>query len=202
MRVGLISDTHAPAMGAHPPVEVARAFAGVDLILHAGDIYSSQCLDWLERIAPVLAVEVPPALAFDDPRVARKRVVKVEGYAIGLVHDLVIRGYGFEVVPGIIERQLRDSDSLAELLEHVFDERVDAVVFGDTHVPMVERHQGILFVNPGSPVLPRQVIRLGTVALLDAAEGGPEARIVELSSFSEPDSIGGTGRDEKRREPS
>ena len=61
MRVGLISDTHAPALGVHPPAEVERAFAGVDLILHAGDIYSSDCLDWLERIAPVVAVEVAPA---------------------------------------------------------------------------------------------------------------------------------------------
>jgi predicted phosphodiesterase len=61
MRIGLISDTHSPAMGVHPPEQVARAFEGVDLILHAGDIYSSDCLDWLELIAPVIAVEVAPA---------------------------------------------------------------------------------------------------------------------------------------------
>ena len=36
-------------MGKHPPEEVALAFADVDLILHAGDIYSSACLDWLEQ---------------------------------------------------------------------------------------------------------------------------------------------------------
>jgi len=27
---------------------VAPAFAGVDLILHPGDIYAPECLDWLE----------------------------------------------------------------------------------------------------------------------------------------------------------
>ena len=72
MRIGLISDTHLPALGVEPPVEVARAFAGGELILHAGDIDSSACFDWLERIAPVVAVEVPPAPVIGDPRVMER----------------------------------------------------------------------------------------------------------------------------------
>ena len=57
MRAGLISDTHTPAMGKVPPLEVARAFEGVDLILHAGDVYTSECLDWLERARALSAPE-------------------------------------------------------------------------------------------------------------------------------------------------
>ncbi len=185
MKTGLISDTHSPAMGKHPPEEVALAFADVDLILHAGDIYSSMCLDWLEQIAPVLAVEVPPAPCFGDPRVARKRVVDVGGRPVGLVHDLVILGHGFEVAPGVMERQVGDDEPLADYLEHFFGERVEAVVFGDTHIPMVERHQGILFVNPGSPTLPRQRRELGMVGIMETDENGHEARIVQLSDYRE-----------------
>ena len=185
MKTGLISDTHSPAMGKHPPDEVALAFADVDLILHAGDIYTSACLDWLEEIAPVLAVEVPPAPCFGDPRVARKRVVDIGGRPVGLVHDLVILGHGFEVAPGIMERQVGDDEPLADYLEQFFGERVEAVVFGDTHIPMVERHQGILFVNPGSPTLPRQRRELGMVGIMETDEDGHEARIVQLSDFRE-----------------
>ncbi len=185
MKTGLISDTHAPAMGKHPPEEVAKAFADVDLILHAGDIYSSECLDWLEEIAPILAVEVPPAPCVGDPRVARRRVVDVGGRPVGLVHDLMIRNHGFEVAPGVMGRQVSDDEPLDEYLIDVFGERVEAVVFGDTHIPMVERHQGILFVNPGSPTLPRQIRRLGTVGIMDTDENGHEARIVALPDFSE-----------------
>ena len=185
MKTGLISDTHSPAMGKHPPDEVALAFADVDLILHAGDIYTSACLDWLEEIAPVLAVEVPPAPCFGDPRVARKRVVDIGGRLVGLVHDLVIIGHGFEVAPGIMERQVGDDEPLADYLEQFFGERVEAVVFGDTHIPMVERHQGILFVNPGSPTLPRQRRELGMVGIMETDENGHEARIVQLSDFRE-----------------
>ena len=45
MRVGVISDTHNPSVGAEPPSEVTSAFKGVDVIIHAGDIYQPACLD-------------------------------------------------------------------------------------------------------------------------------------------------------------
>ena len=55
MRIGLISDTHVPGGATEVPPQVATAFEGVDLILHAGNIYRTGTLDWLERIAPVKA---------------------------------------------------------------------------------------------------------------------------------------------------
>ncbi len=58
MLIGLISDTHIPWAVKELPPEVGEAFRGVDLILHAGDIYSHAVLDELERIAPVLAAKV------------------------------------------------------------------------------------------------------------------------------------------------
>ena len=77
MRIGIISDTHNPNVGPEPPPEVLVAFRGVEAILHAGDIYVSSCLDWLESIAPVYAVELGAASHFaNDPRVVDKaRVV-------------------------------------------------------------------------------------------------------------------------------
>ena len=185
MRTGLISDTHAPAMGMYPPIEVQRAFEDVDLILHAGDIYTPECLDWLERLAPLVAVEVYPALAWGDPRVAERQVVDIAGHRVGLVHELVIKGYGLEVVPGAIAREFREGDSMPEIMAHFFGEPVDAVIFGDTHVPVIEEHGGILFVNPGSPTLPRQLRRLGTVAILETTAAGHTAEVLELAAFSD-----------------
>lgn len=184
MRVGLISDTHSPALGVHPPEEVRRAFAGVDLILHAGDIYSSECLDWLEEIAPVVGVEVPPAPVMGDPRVMEKRVVEIEGYAIGLVHDLGMRGVD-EVRPGAIARSWPADMSVADSLAAFFDgQRLDGVVFGHSHWEMSETHEGILFVNPGSPTLPHQTRRLGTVAIMDVTPEGLRGEILDLKQFS------------------
>ena len=55
-RVGVVSDTHVPEF--HPALHRAifRRLAGVDVILHAGDITEQSTLDTLSRIAPVVAV--------------------------------------------------------------------------------------------------------------------------------------------------
>ena len=53
MRIGLVTDTHVPWEEKELPREVLKAFEGVDLILHGGDIYSHVVLDDLETIAPV-----------------------------------------------------------------------------------------------------------------------------------------------------
>ena len=172
-------------MGREPPAEVARAFEGVGLILHAGDIYSADCLDWLERIAPVSAVEVAPAPVIGDPRVTDRTVVQVDGHSIGLVHDLMIPGMPAEVTPGVIAARAPSGWSLPAALEEFFDAPVDAVVFGHTHVPVAETHQGILLVNPGSPTLPRQIRKLGTVGVMELTPTGREARIVELKEFGD-----------------
>ena len=55
MRIGLISDTHIPEACEHLPAPVFAAFAGVDLVMHAGDVYVNRVLDELAQIAPVIA---------------------------------------------------------------------------------------------------------------------------------------------------
>ena len=56
MRIGLISDTHLPTMATRLHPAVHQVFAGVDMILHAGDLTGSEMLDLLSAIAPVRAV--------------------------------------------------------------------------------------------------------------------------------------------------
>ena len=51
MKIGILSDTHGFF---HP--ELTRVFAGVDYILHAGDIGLECVIKSLEQIAPVIAV--------------------------------------------------------------------------------------------------------------------------------------------------
>ncbi len=89
MKVGLISDTHSAGSGQDLPKQVFQALAGVDLILHCGDLECLGVLDSLETVAPVLAVR-----GYEDPteegdRLATTtRVVPLEGVNIGIVHDI------------------------------------------------------------------------------------------------------------------
>ncbi|MFH1383064.1 MAG: metallophosphoesterase family protein [Chloroflexota bacterium] len=167
--IGLVSDTHLWLTDKELPHQVAETLSGVDLILHAGDIFVLPVLDWLEKIAPVLAARgnndwhLPP-----DPRLDEHQLLKVEGLRVGLAHmrDLPDRLPHYP---------------LAKIMRQEFGGAVDVFVFGDTHVAMVERHDGVLLVNPGSPTFPNNMDRcLGTVGRLDIESGQATARIIQL----------------------
>lgn len=191
MRIGLISDTHVPGGATEVPPQVVTAFEGVDLILHAGNIYRPDTLDWLERIAPVKAagaiygdrMETPTAHAMEcagDPRVAQQQVMNLEGQRVGMVNNLLMDGFNDELLPGIIAAHNLPEGALTARVEEYFGAALDVVVFGRTLHALVEEHEGMLFVNPGSPSLPRQMRRLGSVAILELTPGKREAWLVDL----------------------
>lgn len=168
MRIGLVADTHVPRDAKRLPPHVKVALDGVDLILHAGDIYLSTVLDELEAIAPVMAARGNGDRDLSDPRVKDYLVLDLAGFKVGLTH--------------IFYREMPLS-SLDKATEREFGRPVDVIVSGDTHVAGVERCQGLLMVNPGSPTLPNGRFELGTVGLLEVVEGRVSARIVQLSEF-------------------
>ncbi len=173
IRIGLIADTHMPGEVKSLPPHVKEAFKGVDLILHAGDLCVPRVLDELETIASVLAARGNDDGEFpQDHRIKDNHVLNIDGLKLGLTH----RGY----CPGSSEYPLD------KMMGREFGKLVDIVVYGDTHVAMVERYRGILLVNPGSPTLPDNLMKLGTVGLLEIAGGRVKARLIELSEFPLP----------------
>jgi putative phosphoesterase len=179
MRIGLISDTHVPEAGERLPGQVYDLLAGVDLVLHAGDMHIIDVLDWLERIAPVVGARgngdgdgFRPPFPDDDPRVKPAHVLELEGLRVGLVHG--------HPLPGETPWISQDA-----LMERHFGGRVDVLVCGDTHIPHVATsEEGVLIVNPGSPALPRNVREPGTVGILTIEGGAARAEILRLTSLA------------------
>lgn len=176
MRIGLISDTHIPTAMKHLWPQVYDAFRGVDLIMHGGDLMVPEVIDWLEEIAPVMAVHgngdytgyersIPP----QDPRLSEAKVLAVDGLRIGLVHDFQLP----EVPP------LRTIESQ---VKHYFGRPVDVIVRGSTHRAEIITVKNVLIVNPGSPTFPNHAnTRLGTVGFLDIADGHVDASLLQLT---------------------
>jgi uncharacterized protein len=185
MRIGLISDTHIPTAAKTLWPQIYDAFRGVDLIMHAGDLMVPEVIDWLEEVAPVMAVwgngdfrgwerTLPP----EDPRLSEAKVLTMapssssllppSSVRIGLVHDL----------------QLPEHPPLRTLegqMKHYFGGPVDVIVRGSTHAAEITTVKGVLIVNPGSPTFPNhQNTRLGTIGFLDIEDGRVEARLVQL----------------------
>lgn len=187
MKIGIIADTHIPAATPELSAEIAQALEGIDLILHCGDIFIAPCLDWLEGIAPVKAVRGIFDHLQDDPRTeGRTRTLELEGHSIGMTHELIIPVPGIrskEVVPGAIERYFPSDASIADAMTEVFGAPVDIVVAGFTHETLIEEHEGILFINPGSATWPSQKMMPGTLAILELTPGSREARIVDTAKM-------------------
>jgi len=55
----------------------------------------------------------------------------------------------------------------------------DAVVYGHTHVPQVDRHEGVWILNPGSPTERRRAPARSLI-VLEIGDGRIEPRLVEL----------------------
>lgn len=179
-RVAVLSDTHAKDDGWGSPPELIAALAGVELILHCGDLDVLGALDHLETVAPVLAVRGYPDPREPGHRLADEtRVVEVDGVRIGMVHDTQAPG-----PPVRFTHTLEFPDgSVHELMERKFGQSVDVVCFGDTHEEYIGWYQGVLFVNPGSTTRPGMRHRageLGTFALLDIKRGVVSAEIRKL----------------------
>jgi putative phosphoesterase len=167
MRIGLLSDTHIPEVTRSLPVEVKKAFNGVDLILHAGDIYNTSVLDELESIAPVVAAagDDDYGATIADQRVQRRHILKLDGHTVLLIHE---RPY-HPLVP-----QQASNGTQAEV------DAPDIVVFGHEHRVTMLRHAGVLHINPGSPTFLHYNEGLGTVGILDLDSGEPSVRILQL----------------------
>ena len=169
MRIGLLSDTHIPVAEVILPSVVTEAFHGVDLILHAGDIFIPSVLDKLQCIAPVLAArgddDYGDTLA--DERVKQEHTLEFHGIRLQLIHE---RPYSYMS----ISQQSKHSAGQGRY------DVPDIIVFGDEHRTVVERHGDTLLVNPGSPTLLNYRRGLGTVAMLDIDSGKTQVRILQL----------------------
>lgn len=147
-RIGVVADTHVGEWTAELPQSVLDAFAGVDLILHAGDITDTSVLDRLGTVAPVVAVQG------DHDRAAgivlpRTRVVDVAGARIGLIHGR--RGRWIELVAAALS--LLAGRPVLVGFHRALRRRfgaVDCIVFGHLHLPCVRRVDGVLFFSPGA----------------------------------------------------
>lgn len=162
MLIGLISDTHIPHRARVLPQKVLDAFSEVDLILHAGDLTTLKVLEELKQIAPVMAVQgnMDRANGIDLPKA---RVIEAEDLRIGLIHG--------EVYPRA------DTQQLLYLAKEL---NADILVSGHSHQPKIEQKEGILLLNPGSPVVPRLADR--TVMLLEIKNKEVDVELIKIGA--------------------
>jgi len=149
--IGIISDTHGCL-----PQSVSKIFKKTDLIIHAGDIGDPRIIDALEKIAPLRAVRGNMDMGNWARRLRQNETIVINHQRLHVIHDVY------------------------DLAIKAESEAYQAVIYGHTHRPQMEKQQGVLYLNPGSAMQPR----FGyppSVALLEVKGDAISARLIDLS---------------------
>jgi putative phosphoesterase len=158
VRLGVIADTH----GRLRP-EVLEVFAGVDRILHAGDVGGAAILEQLGALAPVTAV-----YGNIDGGTLRARLPRVVELRIDDVQFVLTHGDQFGL-------------PRPEALKEAFP-RADVMIYGHSHKPLIHNFDDFsVALNPGAAG-PARFDLLPSVAIMETEPGiPPRARIVPLT---------------------
>jgi putative phosphoesterase len=174
MRIAIVADTHLPRFGRRLPRALVAGFqdARIERIVHAGDWTEPLAVELFEAIADLDGVagnNDGPAL---QARFGTQLVLEVEGARLGITHG-----------------HLGTGATTRERVVNAFADEpgIDAIVFGHSHVPLVERLDGDRdggrwLVNPGSPTDKRHQPRF-TWALLTIEDGAVSD--VEIRSYDD-----------------
>jgi putative phosphoesterase len=161
VELAVISDTHMPRGPRHLPPECVRRLGAADLIVHAGDLSTLEVLEELRALGEVVAVHGNVDAADVRTLLPATAVVVVGGHRVAVIHDA-------GPARGRLDR-----------LRRRFPE-ADAVVFGHSHIPLLERAEdGFQIVNPGSPTERRRAPH-HTMAVASLAEGELSFQLIEL----------------------
>ena len=150
MLIGVLSDTH----GLLRP-ELLPALAGVDHILHAGDVGDPAILDSLRTIAPTTAIRGNVDTHGPCAQLPATEAIELDGHLFYLIHSI----HDLDINPAAAG--------------------IACIVSGHSHKPAIEHRNGILYLNPGSAG-PRRFSLPVTLALvaLEPAEITP--RLISL----------------------
>jgi hypothetical protein len=160
--VAAISDTHLPRGARRLPEACLERLRSADLILHGGDLSTVGFLEELRAVGPPVEAVYGNA---DEPalreRLPEEHVVEAAGGRLGLVH-----------IPG--PAMGREARLVARF------PGCGAVLFGHTHLPVVERHGGVWILNPGSPTERRRG-PFHSMLMLEIEGGEIQPELVRLS---------------------
>jgi uncharacterized protein len=129
-----VADTHINRRGVRRlPAEVVDLFRRfeVGLILHAGDVNTASVLAELATVAPVLAVT-----GNNDDAELRELVPETVRFTVGRFRVAMLHGHGGPTARTEARRR--------------FGGEVDLVVYGHSHIPLIEQESGTILFNPGS----------------------------------------------------
>ena len=150
MKILIVSDTH----GRHENLmRVLREEEPLDMLIHCGDTEGGE--DWIRTHTQCMSVPIVKGNNDFFSRLPSELELDICGHHVFITH-----GHGYGVSMGI-ER----------LEEEAHYRKVDIVMFGHIHRPVIMHEDGLWMINPGSLSYPRQEGHRPTYMVMSIEEG-------------------------------
>lgn len=159
IKIGIISDTHISKDLYKIDELLNKHLKNSDLIIHAGDFKNSKVIDIIEKQKKFIGVFGNNDGDQIKERVKEKEIITIMGYKIGIYH-----GHG------------NAKTTIDRAYEMFIDNKVDIIIFGHSHQPVIRTMNKILMLNPGSPTSKRKD-RWYSYIILDLDKGHISAQI-------------------------
>lgn len=134
LTIGVIADTHIyPNSRRQVPDQVIDLFqrARIDVVIHLGDVNTRSVLEDLAHIAPLIAVH-----GNNDDDELSIILPETTRFTVGRHRFGVVHGHG--------------GRSARQVAIQTFSGKVDCVLFGHSHQPLIEQAGDLVLFNPGS----------------------------------------------------
>ncbi|SEN59383.1 hypothetical protein SAMN05192533_115130 [Mesobacillus persicus] len=133
MKIVVVSDTHIPKRAKQFPQTLIHDLEYADLIIHAGDWQTLEVFHDLCQYGRVVGVTGNVDSPELGKRLNSREIVQAEGMRIGVVH-----GHG------------TGKTTEKRAMSAFVGDRVDCIIFGHSHIPVLKNNSGIVLFNPGS----------------------------------------------------
>ena len=130
----VMADTHVKALQ-DLPAELLAAIRKADYIIHLGDFTSLELLNDLRKTGKFYGIRGNHDDLDLHPELKEMETVEIGGKNIGLIHGLIV-----------------PIASRSRMIKNFYKKgkRIQAVLYGHTHIPTIKRKKGVFFFNPGS----------------------------------------------------
>ena len=162
MKIIVVSDTHGNN-GSF--LETAMAMEKPDLLIHLGDYISDA-----KKISKIMKVDYITVKGNGDYGIMdfnEDELLEINGKKIFLTH-----GHRYNV-----------SYNLENIYHKGLELGADLILFGHTHVPIIEKTKELIIMNPGSPSTPRTIDRKRTFGLITIGED-IKVELIEIKNKS------------------
>lgn len=150
MKVLIISDTHGRN---HHVLKTLERVSPIDLFIHLGDYDGGE--DYIKSISPCPIEMISGNNDFFNG-LPKEEIIQIGKYVVMLTHG---HRYGVNY-------------SINNLKETAEKNHANIVMFGHTHIPLIDLSSNVWAINPGSLALPRQYERKETFLIMDIDSKG------------------------------